>query len=108
MGRTLRKNLKDHQLAPFMTYLFRRWKRHAHSVYDYQSTLTNNSSTPMSVSTQMSVSSSKSWADLDGDDDLPSLSEFVEATSFSPPKNPWTHTNKNIISFIHEYNYKNK
>ena len=101
MGRTLRKNLKKCQLAPFMVYLIRRWKNNTE--------MSKFNSEIKKSTTSESISNKKSWADWDNDDnELPDLDSFI----FSPPKNHWKicvdlPVSSSLITPIKEYNYKN-
>jgi len=93
MGRTLRKNIKKYQAAPFLTYLIRKWKK----------TVEDSKTPPPST-----ISEIKSWADWDEDDGgLPELPEWM-----SMDENPWKKTTPSIqkttaIRFVKEYTYKN-
>lgn len=108
MGRTLRKNLKKTQLAPFIIYLLRKWKRNVDTLKKIPETPT--------VSTPISIATPKSWADWDDDDDELPMSPFMD--EIETPKNPWfqkskfdnlidNHVNEKLITFIQEYKYRN-
>jgi len=98
MGRTLRKNIKKYQAAPYLIYLIRRWKKAVEDSKAQQQSLPPT--TP----------EMKNWADWDEDDTgLPDLPEWL-----STNENPWkiSPTTPDIqkttsIKFVDEYIYKN-
>ena len=89
MGRTLRRNLKNSQAAPYMIYMIRKWRAEV-----------INSKVTVPVKKEMP----KSWADWDDDDDDDELPFLCEWQGISTPEIP----KEKYISVIPEYIYKNR
>ena len=89
MGRTLRRNIKNQQAAPFLTYILRKWKK---EVDDLKQERSYQPPPPPPITIPL-VNIEKNWADWDDtdDDELPELPPWLASTTPppSPPVNPW-------------------
>lgn len=92
MGRTLRRNIKKTQSAPFLTYLIRKWKHAVDEIKETRSAIV--------VSEHIDIpkyDSATKWADEDGDE-LPELPPWLlSSTPSTPVKNVWNTISSPVV-----------
>ena len=106
MGRTLRRNIKKTQSAPFLTYLIRKWKHAVDEIKETRSAIV----VPEPIDIPKYDSATK-WADED-EDELPELPPWLlSSTPSTPVKNVWNTISSPVvgspIKIMKEYTYKN-